>query len=344
MEKIVELMKGDNTIDVPTKQEILQYALETKIQTNVARIYEIVEAVKQDDMEKGLKETAIAAAMMGASALSPTSISTDSDMAPTAPTSITQPAQKSNLSKMPKEHQEFYKKVAKKNPILGAIGAVESSGGINYDHEPIKSKGMHQGHVAGGMFGMMPHAAEYILRKHPELAKKYPKLAEAAKDIKANHGQFTEAFNSSPQTAADFAEALLSRNKTKTKNMDMLIHSWNHGLKGTWDKYKQDPKSLKNADYVKSVFKALKEQKTTQPIKKALTAGYGGAGVPTGNVGGGVLQSEALDGGKHKGFKYTTCDNCGKEQIYAKFQVKCRDCGKNWSLDKLHKILHSKSG
>lgn len=74
-------------------------------------------------------------------------------------------------------------------------------------------------------------------------------------------------------------------------------------------------------------------------LNKALTAGYGGAGSPMGLTGGGVMQSETLEQPK---FKYITCDNCGKEQVYGKFQVKCRDCGKTFPLAKLDKFFRSK--
>ncbi len=76
-------------------------------------------------------------------------------------------------------------------------------------------------------------------------------------------------------------------------------------------------------------------------LTKALTAGYGGAGSPTGRTGGSVLQSESLDDGRGGGFKYITCKNCGHEQIYMKHQVKCRDpkCGKSFSFKDLVKIM-----
>lgn len=344
LERIVDLMKGDDSIDIPTKQEILQYALEAKIQSNVAKIHDIVEQIRHENMEKGLKDAAMGAAMMGAAALNPTPAH-----AP-AP-GINQPqqqVQQVDLSRMPKEHQAAYAAAAKKNPILGAIGQVESSGGLNYAHKTINSPGMHQGQTAGGMFGMMPNAAEYILRNDPKLAAKYPRLMEASKDMKTNHGVFTKTFNENPQAAIDFAEALLARNKAKTKNPEMLIHSWNHGLKGTWERYKNEGlNSVKDADYVKSVMKVLSKLKKPAPkpvqakkvkMKKALTAGYGGAAAPTSRVGGAVIQSENLEDGR-SGFKYVSCDGCGKEQIYAKHQVKCRDCGKSWSLDKLHQVM-----
>jgi hypothetical protein len=329
MEKIAELIDNSGSIDIPTKQEIIEYALESKIRTNVETIHQ--------EIEKGLKEAALGAAMMGVAAAG--------SQAAHAPTPHNQGAQ-INLSHAPKQHQEIFNHVAKKNPLLGAIGRIESSGGINYAHEPIRDpSSMHYGHVAGGMFGMMPNAASYVLRNDPELAKKYPHLVEAAKDMKSNHGVFTNTFNSNPKVAVDFAEALLKRNKGKTKNLEMLIHSWNHGLKGTWNKYKSEgPKSIKDAEYVQKVLKEYQQLAKKPPKKslhKALTAGYGGAGKPSDLTYGGVLQSESIDDGRPKSFKYITCDECGEEQIHSKFQVKCRKCGSSFSLAKLHKVITS---
>lgn len=345
IEKIVELMKGDANIDIPSKQEILQYALEAKIQSNVSKIHEMIEQLKHEELEKGLKEAAIGAAMMGAAALSPSNADAKTMRQPQSISPATmQAAPKTNL---PQEHQQVWQQVAKKNPILGAIGMVESSGGMNYKHPKIRAKNsMHAGHLAGGMFGMMPSAAAYVLRNDQNLASKYPDLAEAAGDLKNNHHKFTETFNSNPKVAAEFAESLFNRAKKKTKDMNMLVHSWNHGIKGTWDKHKnQGPEAIKSSEYVRNVLKALKDLKQKQgqqSVKKALTAGYGGAGAPTGRFGGAVLQAESLDDGR--GFKYVTCDHCGKEQVYSKFQVKCRDCGKSWSLKKLHDVMHGSKG
>jgi hypothetical protein len=70
-------------------------------------------------------------------------------------------------------------------------------------------------------------------------------------------------------------------------------------------------------------------------VHKSLSAGYGGAGSPTSLTGGGVFQSESLE----PRLKFITCDNCGKEQVYGKFQVKCRDCGKAFSMAKLEKFF-----
>lgn len=72
-------------------------------------------------------------------------------------------------------------------------------------------------------------------------------------------------------------------------------------------------------------------------FNKALTAGYGGAGVPTNLTGGGVMQAEHLDMGR--GFKYIRCNECGDEQIYMKHQVKCRKCGQSFPMADLYPLL-----
>lgn len=71
-------------------------------------------------------------------------------------------------------------------------------------------------------------------------------------------------------------------------------------------------------------------------LDKAMFAGYGGSGSPMQSTGGSVIQSEALDMGR--GFKYVTCPDCGKDQVYSKDQIRCRGCGKNFSLKKIFDI------
>ena len=90
-------------------------------------------------------------------------------------------------------------------------------------------------------------------------------------------------------------------------------------------------------DYSSKFHKSIDE---IDDLDKALMAGTGGAGAPTDLTGGGVFQSESLEGDGR--FKYITCDNCGKEQIHSKHQVKCRDCGKNFSLNKLFNTMVQK--
>lgn len=128
-------------------------------------------------------------------------------------------------------------------------------------------------------------------------------------------------------------------------------------------------KAAKDPDHLFNVYKQLREkhgqEKATIAVRKikeamkksikesmvkALTAGYGGAGAPTNLTGGGVIQSEALDDGRPKditamkgetsdGISYISCDECGKEQVYMKHQVKCRECNKNFPLSKLEGMI-----
>lgn len=346
--KMVELMKElgiEGEINIPSKQKILEKALEHKIQNNVIKIHELMKELNSDEsLDKGIKSALAGAATAATMALSP------------------QPTAKPDMDLVPKtqvapvvrkpSHEEMHQQVAKDYPLLGAIGQVESSGGKNLEHDVV-TYGINKGHKAGGIFGMMPNSAAFTVAKDPELAAKYPKLAEAAKDVSKNHQIFTDTFNQDPQAAADFAISSFKRGKGKTKNEHMLTYSWLNGLKGSWNKYKDDGMdSIKSHPYVQKVMveydklKPKKAQKVKQnkvptspkPMNKALVAGYGGAAAPTSNSGGGVLQAESLEGGKDK-FKYISCDNCGKEQIYAKYQVKCRECGTSLSLEKLYDAM-----
>lgn len=355
--KLVTLMKElgiEGEITIPSKSKILEKALEQKIQNNIELIRLQMSTLKEEELEKaGIKNTLAAAGIGAAMALSPSNVS---DSPKAAPTQVEAVAQQPDAPKA--THESVYQDISKKYPVLGAIGHVESSGGKNLDHPEIngktlkdfygigggKGQSMHQGMKAGGAYGMMPQSAAFIIGKDPELAKKYPKLVEAAKDVSKNHKAFTDRFNSDPQADADFAVSLFKRNKSKTRSPEQLAYSWLHGLKGSWNQYKEKGKnSFKEHPYVKNV---MTEFSRTQPNKdqrkpalsKAMTAGYGGAGAPGSLTGGSVIQTESLDQGR-EGLKYISCDNCGKEQVYSKHQVKCRECGHSMSFEKLYSAL-----
>jgi ribosomal protein S27E len=337
IEKIAELIKGTSDIELPSKEEILEYALEAKIQGNVAKIHEIVESLKHEQMEKGLKSKLAGAAMLGASMLP--GMSTPAN-----------PGEKVPHVEAPNyqaQNEKFVNSIKAKNPFLYAVAMQESSGGANINHATIKT-GMHKGHNAGGPWGIMPNTAAYILKKNPALAKKYPELANQIQDVNANHKMITDELNRHPDLSYDLADSLYRGLKKHHKgDINKISHSWYYGPNKT-DELLHSGANILDDDYVKGVNKWYKPLKskgrgpaTTRVVKKALTAGYGGAGAPAGRTGGAVLQAESLDMGNGKGFKYVTCDGCGKEQIYSKFQVKCRnpDCSKTFSLEKLAKLL-----
>lgn len=340
--KLVDLMKElgiEGDITIPSKQRILEKALEAKIQTNMAQIHEMVTLLRSEEqLDKGVKNALATAATGAAMMMTPSTIKDQPTMPMQQPTTVQQQAKPSA--------EEVYSNVSKQYPLLGAIGFKESSGGKNINHKTMNS-GPHKGHTAGGIFGMMPNSAAFTISKDHELASKYPNLAEASKDMKSNHKQFTDLFNTDPQAAADFAVSYFNRNKGKTKSEQQLAYSWLNGLKGSWNKYKEGGKgALEKHPYVQDVMKhyaKLKPKKDQQkkPLNKAMTAGYGGGGSPGSLSGGGVIQSESLEQGRPS-FKYMTCNHCGKEQVYAKHQVKCRECGQGMSLEKLYDAMHGK--
>lgn len=340
LSKLVELMRElgiEGEIHIPSKQQILQKALEQKIESNVMKIKELVSVLKDGgDLEKGMKNAIAGALTAAAISSTPSSISEDT-------ISSSKPKVESKVAK--KTHKDVFNDISKRNPLLAAIGHIESSGADNIGHKTIDNKSsMHHGHTAGGPFGMMPHAAAFIIKKDPKLAQKYPHLKEAAQDIGANHEKFTEAMNSDPELAGDFAEALFNRNKSKTKSESQLVYSWLNGLKGSWNKFKEGGEEAINSHpYVQKVISKYSEispkreiAQENKDLTKALTAGYGGASSPSDRVSGSVIQAEVID---KPGFKYITCDQCGKEQVHAKYQVKCRNCGHGLSFAKLEAVI-----
>jgi hypothetical protein len=311
-------------IYLPSKDAIIKHAIKKKVENNICKINNLTKDFVREQLNKGIKDKIAGAAMLGAS-----SVANVGEPSPKVPTVQ---AEQQN------PHVAMLRSIASKYPVLGAIGMKESSGGENLNHKTIDNpNSMHHGHTAGGMFGMMPHAAAFIIKKDRQLASKYPELAEAATNIKDRHTDFTSRFNSDPQAAVDFAVAIKNRNKPKTKSTEQFIYSWLNGLKGSWDALKNKGHDhIKDHWYVKDVLGHLKDSPKEEKVQKALTAGYGGAGAPTSAIGGSVLQSESLDAPT---IKYITCDKCGKDQVYAKFQVKCRSCGKGLSLEKLAKLF-----
>lgn len=161
---------------------------------------------------------------------------------------------------------------------------------------------------------------------------------------------------SSTQEPAQAASVFRIGEEEKHKPITGTQHKANIVIGRHAKKAATDPAHLDNVysqlkeshghDKATQVVTKLKE-KMQKSIKesmiKALTAGYGGAGTPGAMTGGSVIQSEALDDGRtiknditSDGISYISCDNCGSEQVLMSQQVKCRECNKNFSLDKLN--------
>lgn len=341
IQELVKTIRGEHVeLKIPSPDEILVSAIEAKIESNVAKIYEAVKLAKGEEMNKGIKDALAGAAAAGLIASSPGKAS--AEMNPTVP-------QQQQVT-----HESVIAPLKNKHPHLWALAHVESSGGKDTAHDRIISnESMHTGHTAGGPWGIMPHTAQYITSISSGLRKKYPKLAEMTKDkesVQKNHEKITKFFNENPKGALDFANTLYNRlNRVHKGDKDKIAHSWYHGIKGT-KRAIDKGKDISKHDYVTKFNNLLTHGDKRGKVEKALTAGYGGAGAPTNLVSGGVLQPESQEAklknislgsqtNKSDGFKYTTCDNCGKEQIYSKHQVKCRECGKPWGLSKLMDLL-----
>lgn len=148
------------------------------------------------------------------------------------------------------------------------------------------------------------------------------------------------ALTFTPANKATLIEPISLEKTAITKQEEALIKSVMHLAQDDVPSFIDISKALKmekiknNIYKINDLVKDIKDQK----VNKALTAGYGGAGTPTDRTGGSVMQTEALETGQ-KGFKRITCDHCGVEQIMSRNQVKCRDCGKSWSLAKIYDAL-----
>lgn len=342
--KISQLLGEEPTII--DKKTIINNAIKEKIQGNLEKINSIVkqELHKPEDLDKGLKEALVGAAMTATAALG----SPSAEAAPKAkaPQAQQQQVKKRSLKDVPASHNKAFMKLTSNNPFLRAIGIRESSAAKNYAHEKINDpKSMHHGHRAGGMYAMMPNTAADTIMSDGKLSQKYPHLLDAAQNVKKKHKMFTDAFNKNPITAHEFAQSAYNK---RIKELDgdpaLVAYSWLNGIRGAKRAAQnKDRSEILNHYYVKEVLanttkhsKEAKRQPATQPVKKSLTAGYGG-GSPMSATGGLVIQSESLE----PKFKYITCDHCGKEQINTQYQVKCRHCNRNWSLAKLYNAIRS---
>jgi hypothetical protein len=129
------------------------------------------------------------------------------------------------------------------------------------------------------------------------------------------------------------------------ESMTQRLKDINTKLRNTYGQYEAGQKLnipshdeyISNFDDIPSNYQPAKTS-----IKKALTAGYGGASAPGNMTGGSVIQTESLDDGR-KGFKYLRCNECGKDQVHMKHQVKCRECGHSFPMADLYTVMvHTK--
>jgi hypothetical protein len=352
--KINEILKKQdkNPIVVPSKDSIISQSLETKITNNILKIHDLVNLLNEgENMEKGWKNTIASAATAAALSATPQLETTK----PVEHSQIKKPTQ-SIVQQDPKKDNFGSHPMDK---FLWNIQQNESSGGNPDVQHPVIQTGVSKGDRAIGRWGLVKKTIDEMVNRMRLKGKLSP---DAQKIQKMSRDQIADHFKNNPQSELNMARFLAQHVMNKQKGHEgRAAYSWlyGHNLQPTNisdevladDNYVQkyhavnanNPfKKAKRSPAVTSSSKK-KQIKQTPPlaINKALMAGYGGAGAPTNNVSGGVMQAESLEGSNPK-FKFFSCDSCGDEQIYAPYQVKCRKCNTNLSLEKLHSILKKK--
>jgi len=252
---------------------------------------------KTEDLDKGVKEGALAIALGAAQIMTPNHIH--------RPVEQYQAAQPS-----PKEIQRVEK--IDFHPDLEHIAFIESSSGKNKNHETTNI-GLNAGHTAGGATGLMPIMVKETLDKNPELAKKYSHL------LTAQHDQITSAINNNENMEAEIANAHWNRlHETFQGNRSKMAYAWRNGItaakRASTDevyahpyvqKYLAHAASRKIASLTKSkyvdfnqIFEELERDRalgilSEKVLGKSLTVGHH-YGPPTQAVGGAALVAESI--------------------------------------------------
>ena len=362
IEKITNLIRGNKEVDIPTKQEILQYALEAKIQKNVSSIHEIV----KENLDKALPKKNASSYNVGRGFTGKDAVKAQANVLKDIKKYVPHKAYKTMPNEetgKPELHVMLHRGVANLNPKANkqnqfkvtdthlhmptdSVHTYVNDAAEQYmTPEQLSPAQMKLNQKRGAWEKANP---DYTFEEGQKWRKQINDLEEKqiADGHKAGHTGVLSFWtpmsklhglghdiNPDDMHSMEQGHVAIKPGKFRRVTREEMQHMHDNSkpVKLNDD---SSPKQLMH-DQHRHLF-------PKESIKKALTAGYGGAGVPTANTGGGVLQSEALDdgrGSKDKSFKYVTCGDCGKEQIYSKYQVKCRDCGKSFPMEKLHKLF-----
>lgn len=162
---------------------------------------------------------------------------------PRQPTSVSQPISQGD---------------AFKQQMLRAIASVESSGGKNTNHEKLPESGIHGGTRAFGHYGITPVLAKETLKLNPELAQKYPEIANAELQDVNNHMAQKE------NAQHDIAKAHLKRLRSHFgDNPAAISHAWLNGVTGT-KRAMGEGKDLSTHWHVQKVLNALNGTKKSE--------------------------------------------------------------------------------
>jgi hypothetical protein len=240
----------------------------------------------------------------------------------------------------------------------------------SFSHPELVTRWQGKGSIPEGHPDRQP-MANYIndLKNTPHPQKLNTNVSEARRLYDTHMSEFTKGEGSKAVKGVALAIGLahgahyINQAPVQVKEHAQSVHSElesqkkktikEHNSRVSSDEMKLSPKeygfdekkpAISNIEIKNKLKKAFEKE-----LDKSLTAGYGGAGMPTGMVGGGVIQSQSLESKRKKKVKksqidlskslqYITCDNCGHEQVHMPHQVKCRECKHNFSLYRLNNL------
>jgi hypothetical protein len=228
------------------------------------------DAKKPEDLDKGIKEAALALTM-GMGSLAPTALNQplNSDISPSAPQAVQRAAP------------------AALHPDLEHIAFIESSNGKNKNHE-MTNVGLSAGQTAGGSTGLMPLTVKEVVAKSPELSKKYSHL------IDAPHGQVTAFINNHPEAEAEIANTHWKNLSNKFHNdRPRMAYAWRNGVTAA---KRADVSTIFSHPYVQKFIHQTASRKIAS-LNKTLTIGHD---IPGPNSTGGAALAEAFGKVKKK--------------------------------------------
>lgn len=144
-----------------------------------------------------------------------------------------------------------YKNKSIKNFLKG-ISMNESSGGINTDHEQMKS-GIHAGDSAYGKYGLMPNTVREMANR---MGKKHPLNVYAhleSEDIKSNLKKYPHHEEKIASFMANHLHDKFGGDESK------MSYSWNQGHNLTNDHFSSSHKNYKDHPYVQKYIKNKQE-------------------------------------------------------------------------------------
>ena len=163
--------------------------------------------IRDQKVQKGLKEVAAAGAIMAGSMLMPQTVAIH-------------PADQRQQQQQQQKSPFLPRGTHPMDSFLDTISQLETSGGKNLKHKP--SKGFHGGAVAVGDHAIMPLTAQYVA-KHSKNALIRPLAEMAPHDV----GKRLQADpDLTHEVAREYATSLHSRFKG---NKPMMAHAWRHG-------------------------------------------------------------------------------------------------------------------